>query len=128
MVVGLGVDVFEVSRMERALRNGDPDFARQLFTPGEIAYGERQSDPTRLFSEWFALKEAILKALSAPDEPALSWRDVELRAGPDGVLSVTLHGPVEALACARGVRRVHLSVSHAHGVALARVMLEAARD
>lgn len=128
MVVGLGVDVFEVSRMERALREGDPGFSRQLFTPEELAYGERQPNPARLFSEWFALKEAVLKALSAPDAPPLSWRDIEFRAGSGGDCSVTLHGSAKSLADARGVGRVRVSMSHANGLAVARAILEDADE
>jgi holo-[acyl-carrier protein] synthase len=128
MVIGLGVDVFEVSRMERALREGDPGFTRQLFTPDEITYGERQSNSDRLFSEWFALKEAVLKALGAPDASAISWRDVELHPAARDVLTVTLHGEVAALARRRGVGRARLSHARAHGVAMARVIVEAVDD
>lgn len=123
MVIGLGVDVFEVSRMERALREGDPGFAPELFTPDEIAYCRRQPNPSPHFAERFALKEAVFKALSITSEPGASWREVELRRA-DGSAVIVLHGRVEALARERGVRRVLHSLTRVQGLAIARAILE----
>jgi holo-[acyl-carrier protein] synthase len=124
MILGLGVDAFEVSRMERALREGDPDFCRGLFTSNEIAYCQRQRHPAEHYAARFALKEAVFKALSLPDTSGASWRDVELRVSPEGAPSVVLHGTVRDLADRKGVIRVVASVSHTRGVAIAGAILE----
>lgn len=128
MVIGLGVDVFEVSRMERALREGDAGFAAGLFTPEEIAYCERQPDPARHFAASFAVKEAVLKALSVPEGSGTRWHDVELRVAADGTLGVTLHGGAKALARERRIHRVLVSVSRSRGLATARALLESDHD
>jgi holo-[acyl-carrier protein] synthase len=124
MILGLGVDAFEVSRMEQALHEGDADFCRGLFTPDEIAYCQRQRHPAEHYAARFALKEAVFKALALPDTSGASWREVELRVSPSGLRSVVLHGAVHDLAARKGVARVLASVSHSHGIAIAGAILE----
>jgi len=128
MIIGLGVDVFEVSRMERALRDGDSGFPRDLFTPQEIAACERQPNPPRQFAALFALKEAILKALSVCEDSGAAWLEVELNLDADGAATASLHGGLEALARRRRVGRVLVSLSHAPGLAIARAVLESDHD
>jgi holo-[acyl-carrier protein] synthase len=128
MVIGLGVDVFEVSRMERALRKGDPDLPRDLFTFEEIAYCTRQNDPTPHFAERFALKEAVFKALSIDDNTPGCWRDVELIVSPGSAPRLVLHRRIDAVARERGVGRVLHSIVHAQGLTIARAILESEHD
>jgi holo-[acyl-carrier protein] synthase len=124
MVVGLGVDLFDVARMEAEFRHADPVFTRHLFTEDEIARCEGQRRPAEQFALCFAAKEAIAKALSADDRVALSWPDIDIRGDRGGVHEVVLHGRARARADSLGVGRIHLSVARARGVALASVVLE----
>ncbi len=128
MLIGLGVDVFEVSRMERALHEGDPGFTHDLFTPAEIAYCQRQRDPIPHFAARFVVKEAVFKALSLNDEEPVPWRDVEVRIHESGDVNVALHGRLEQLAAARGVGRVLISITRARGLAMAGAILESRHD
>jgi holo-[acyl-carrier protein] synthase len=124
MVVGLGVDVFEVSRMEQALREGDPGFEHSLFTDDEIAYCRRQQDPAAHFAARFALKEAVFKALAVDHAAGVSWRSVELHVTPRATATVVLHSPLKELADARGIIRVFTSFSRAGGLVAASAVLE----
>jgi holo-[acyl-carrier protein] synthase len=124
MVVGLGVDLFDVARMEAEFRKADPDFTRQLFTHDEIARCERQRRPAEQFALCFAAKEAIAKALAGDDRCALAWPDIDIRGDPGGEHEVVLHGRARARADTLGVGRILLSVARARGVALASVVLE----
>jgi holo-[acyl-carrier protein] synthase len=128
MIIGLGVDVFEVSRMERVLRQGDPGLTRDLFTEHEIAECEQQSDPAVHFAARFALKEAILKAFAVEDDAVPSWQNIELRTPAGGVPTVIFYGPLEALARQRGISRVSHSLCHTRGLAIARAFLESDHD
>jgi holo-[acyl-carrier protein] synthase len=128
MVIGLGVDVFEVSRMERALREGDAGFAASLFTCEEIEYCAHRPDPACQFAASFAAKEAVLKALSVSDSSPTHWHDVELRAAADGTRAVVLHGALKTLARKRGACRVLLSLSCSPSLAAARAILESEHD
>lgn len=124
MVVGLGVDLFDVARMEAEFRKADPLFTRQLFTPNEIARCERQRRPVEQFAVCFAAKEAIAKALAGDERFALPWPDIDIRGDPAGEHEVVLHGRVRARADMLGVRRILLSVALARGVASASAVLE----
>jgi holo-[acyl-carrier protein] synthase len=127
MVVGLGVDAFDVDRVEGELRTQDPAFLQQIFTPEEIADCQSQRRPAAHYAAHFAAKEAVLKALAPPVEAEvpLIWRDIDVRRRHDGHHDVILHGMVRALAKRRGVTRVLLSITLADDVALASVVLEA---
>jgi phosphopantetheine--protein transferase-like protein len=123
MVVGIGVDLFEIERMARELRGRDPGLREELFTPAEIACCEAARDRMARYAERFAAKEAVFKALAPPPAPGASWRDVEIHS--DGrSREVVLHGAMKARAEALGVRRVRLSLSRRHGLAIASVVLD----
>jgi len=127
MVVGLGVDVFDVGRVEAKLQPRDSAFLQQVFTPAEMADCEAQSRPAAHYAARFAAKEAVLKALAPPVEAEvpLVWRDIDIRRAQDGRHDVVLHGPARALAERRGVTRILLSITLARGLALASAVLEA---
>jgi holo-[acyl-carrier protein] synthase len=127
MVIGLGVDIFDVDRVEAKLRTQDAAFLAQIFTEDEVADCAAQRHPAAHYAARFAAKEALLKALSTPhdDDLPLSWRDIAIARRADGRDDVHLHGPIRALAERRGVTRILLSMSLAHRVALACVVLEA---
>ena len=128
MIVGLGIDIFDVCRMERVLCEGDAGLSHDLFTPDEIADCQARRQPARHFAARFALKEAIVKALSLGDGRGTPWREIEVRIGEDGAPRVTLHGSLERLAAERGIRRVLVSLAHAHGLAIAGAILESQHD
>jgi holo-[acyl-carrier protein] synthase len=125
VVVGSGIDVVEIGRIERALARGGERFARRVFTPGEIADCRRHRRPARHFALRFAAKEAAMKALGTGWGAGVGWHDVEVvRAGAGGAPSLRLGGGAEARARdARGVRaRLALASGRCH--ALAVVLLE----
>lgn len=124
MILGIGVDLFEVARMEEELRRQGSDFGHDLFTPEEIAYCEGQRHPAQHYAARFAAKEAVFKALALDGREGAHWREVEVRAGPQGRREVLLHGRLGELARERGVSRVLVSLSHTRAFATASVILE----
>lgn len=117
-VIGVGVDLVDIARLERVLRR-TPTVADRLFTAAERA--SAADAPARLAAR-FAAKEAVAKALGAPG--GLRWRDVEVVTADDGRPHLAVHGGVAAEAEAIGVRRWHLSLSHDGGMATAVVVAE----
>jgi len=115
VIVGIGVDVCDVSRLEAALRRTQ-GMAERLFTEGE------RSLPTASLAARFAAKEALAKALGAPR--GLSWQDAEVVREPSGRPNLVLRGTVREAAAALGVTNVHVSLSHDAGLATAFVVLE----
>jgi holo-[acyl-carrier protein] synthase len=124
MILGLGVDVFDVSRMERALREGDPGLTEHLFTPGEIDYCRRRPRSAEHYAACFAGKEAAFKAFALDEGSGASWRDVEIRFDGRGACTIVLHGRISQLAARLGVARILASISHTHRVAAAAAVLE----
>ena len=116
MIVGVGTDIVEVARLEQSLQR-TPSLRNRLFTPAEAVL------PIESLAARFAAKEALAKALGAPGD--LSWQHAEVVTDVSGWPSFELRGGVAALAGQHGVERVHLSLSHDAGVAVAFVVLEA---
>jgi len=116
VIVGVGIDVVQIARIERALAR-TPGLADRLFTDGERALPRAESLAAR-----FAAKEAVAKALGAPG--GLRWRDAEVVNDPGGRPRLVLHGGVAEEAAAQGISTWHLSLSHDGGVATAVVVAE----
>jgi holo-[acyl-carrier protein] synthase len=123
MIRGVGVDLCPVSRVARILERHPGRFEERVFTPAERAYCGPRAVPAQHFAARFAAKEAALKALGAP--AGVGWHDLEVVAD-GGAPRLALHGPAAAAATAQGVRRAHLSLSHAGDMAVAVVVLEGA--
>ncbi|KAA0252067.1 holo-[acyl-carrier-protein] synthase [Acidobacteria bacterium ACD] len=125
MILGIGTDLMDVSRMARELA-GASGFREELFTAAEIAYCETCRHPARHYAARFAAKEALVKALG-PEAPAgVAWREAEVdRDGPGGP-RLRLHGRLREAAARLGVRNVFVSVSHTDALASATVVLEGA--
>jgi holo-[acyl-carrier protein] synthase len=114
-IVGVGIDVVDLSRFEDSLRR-TPGLAERLFTPAEGKL------PTASLAARFAAKEALAKALGAPAN--LAWHDAEVVSEDSGRPLFSLRGTVAARAAELGAAHVHLSLSHDAGIASAVVVLE----
>jgi holo-[acyl-carrier protein] synthase len=115
-VVGVGIDVVQVARLELALRR-TPSLAQRLFTEAERELPRVESLAAR-----FAAKEAVAKALGAPG--GLRWCDAEVVSEPGGRPRLVVSGGVAEEAAAQGIITWHLSLSHDAGVATAVVVAE----
>jgi holo-[acyl-carrier protein] synthase len=121
MVIGTGVDLAEIDRIERALAASHGARLRdRVFTAGEQAYCEsRGRGRGQSYAARFAAKEAVLKALGTGLARGMRWQDVEVIAAPNRRPLVRLHGAVAAAARAQGVVEVQLSIAHEGDYALA---------
>ncbi len=123
MIVGIGIDVASITRMDRALERYGERFWERILTPRERHdLARRTADRGAALAGRFAAKEAASKALGAPRD--VFWHDLEVRRGELGAPSLHLAGPAAAHAAQLGVRRCHLSITHDAGVAAAVVVLE----
>jgi holo-[acyl-carrier protein] synthase len=113
MAPGVGIDLLEIDRLERALRR-HPRLAERLFTEAERDYAEARARPARHLAARFAAKEAVLKALGEPGGFGLA--DVEVLAGEPPTVRLT--GRAAAVAAGRGVK-ISLTHSREHAAAVA---------
>lgn len=125
MIVGTGVDLCEVSRMEKALAAPHGGRLRErVFTALEIAYAEGRGNRYESYAARFAAKEAGMKALGAGWRDGVGWRDFEVVNLPSGRPTLRLHGRAAALAAEMRVSKIELSITHTRQQALALVILE----
>ena len=117
-VVGVGIDVVDVARLERALSR-TPEMADRVFGDGERTYA---AGSVQRLAARFAAKEACAKALGAPAR--VRWRDIEVVVADDGRPSLLVTGHTAEGAAAAGIRSWHVSLTHDGGVAVAVVVAE----
>jgi len=117
---GLGVDLIEIERLERALERR-PGLRARLFSRGEIEACASRARPGRHLAARFAAKEAALKALGIG---GLRMSEVEVVGGIDRPPRLVLHGSVAAEAERQGVR---MAVSLSHSRELATAVVTASR-
>jgi holo-[acyl-carrier protein] synthase len=109
MAAGVGIDLIEIERVERALERR-PRLAERLFTEGELAYARGRARPGRHLAARFAAKEAVIKALGRPLPP----KEIEVVDGRPPTLQ--LHGRA---AEAAGNIEIAISLTHSRETAAA---------
>ena len=124
MIVGLGVDIAEVHRIEAAIARRGEAFLRRVFTPAEIAYCERHRNRYERYAGRFAAKEAAMKALGTGWRRGVRWVDIEVIRLPGGKPSLQLRGRAKEFADRLEVRNIALTITHTGDTALAQVIFE----
>ncbi len=124
MIVGLGVDLAEVDRVEAAIARYGQAFLQRVFTPAEIRYCERHRNRIERYAARFAAKEAAMKALGTGWRRGVRWVDIEVANLPGGRPTLVLHGRTKELADEKGVRNIALSLTHTADLAFAMVIFE----
>jgi holo-[acyl-carrier protein] synthase len=109
MGLGVGIDLIEIERVERALERR-PRLAERLFTPAELAYARERARPGRHLAARFAAKEAVIKALGR----GVPLRQIEVVSGEPPRLR--LHGQAAELA---GDTEIAISLTHSRDTAAA---------
>ena len=122
MIIGTGVDLAEVDRIQLALE--DPRIGRRLrarvFTEKEIAYCEtKRRGKYESYAGRFAAKEAVMKALGRGWGAKVRWVDIEVARARSGKPEIILHDKTAKFAEQLGIRRWALSITHTkqHGLA-----------
>lgn len=115
---GIGVDMLEISRMQRAM-DRHPGFARRVFTSEECAYCDSCRRPAEHYALRFAAREAVLKALGTGFAEGIGLRDVSVGRDEAGRPVVRLAGRARQIADEQGVEEVLISLSRTHEVAVA---------
>ena len=128
MIVGTGVDIVEVSRVQAAIERHGERFLNRVFTPGEIAYCRRHHNCYERFAARFAAKEAAMKALGTGWRRGVTWHDFEVINASSGKPGMKLSGKALEIYHILGGHKIHISISHTSVHALAEVMVEGQPD
>ncbi len=123
-VLGHGIDLTEVDRIEKMLAEHADRFVERCFTPREIA--DAGDGPRRVehLAARFAAKEAALKALGTGWAQGVGWTDIAVHRAESGRPELVVTGRAAALAAERGIARWHVSLTHTKDHAVASVIAE----
>jgi holo-[acyl-carrier protein] synthase len=125
-VLGIGVDLVECARIQRAVDRFGDRFLHRVFTDGEIEYSMSMKFPARHLAARFAAKEGVSKAFGTGIGKAMGWRDIDIRKKPSGEPFLVFSGPAKQLAERRGVSVALITLSHTEHHAMATIVLESA--
>ena len=125
MILGTGIDIIEVARIEASFEKFGERFVNRILLPDEIAYCLAHRRPAPFLAARFAAKEAVSKAFGTGIGAQLGWHDIEIRRKESGEPFVVLHGKGAELFAARGATKIHVSLSHTEHYAAATAILEA---
>jgi holo-[acyl-carrier protein] synthase len=115
VIKGIGVDIVDLARFERQIER-TPGLVPRLFAESERGL------PVHSLAARFAAKEALIKALG--DSAGVTWHELEVVSDAGGNPEFNLQGAALSALTARGISRVHLTMTHDAGVACAFVVAE----
>ena len=124
MIVGTGIDIVHISRIEGALGRLGLRFRDRIFTEGEIRYCESKGSRYESYAARFAAKEAAMKALGTGWSSGVGWREIEVVSGETGPPAIRLTGHALKRFEEIGASTIHVSISHSIDLAIAHVLLE----
>ena len=124
MIVGLGLDIAEIDRIEAAIKRHGAPFLERIYTAGEVRYCEKHKNKYERYAARFAAKEAAMKALGTGWSNGVRWRDIEVVRAASGKPSLKLEGKAGEVATKLGVKNIALTITHSGNLALAEVIFE----
>jgi len=124
MIVGMGIDVAEVKRIEAIIESQKERFLRRVYTLDEVAYCEQFKNRYERYAGRFAAKEAAMKALGTGWSRGVRWVDLEVVRQRGGRPTLSLKGEAKKIADALGVKNIAISITHTAEQAIAQVIFE----
>lgn len=124
MVFGIGIDLVQIKRIEKAMQRWGERFMKKVFTPTEIAYCEKKRRAAANYAARFAAKEAFVKALGIGMRRGVHWRDIEVDRGPLGKPILKISGRAREICQKEKIKGIFLSLTHDQDYSSALVILE----
>lgn len=124
MILGVGIDIIEVSRIQLSYERFGERFAKRILRPSEMEYCLSHKFPAPHLAARFAAKEAISKAFGTGIGSQLGWLDMEIRREDSGRPFAVLHDGGLTLMSQRGATSLQISLSHTQNYATAVAILE----
>ena len=124
MIIGIGIDVSRIERIERFLERYGDRFLRRILTDAEMLEIARYKVRAEQVAGRVAVKEAASKALGTGWRQGVHWKNFAVAHEPSGKPKLVCAGRAAELMEAMGVKGTHVSITHDGGVAAAVVIFE----
>ena len=121
MRVKCGVDIIEISRVQKSIDNLGDSFLNKIFTEKEIEYCEKKGKSRyEHYAARFAVKEAVFKAISKTleDKYSISWKDIETTNDEQGRPRVEISNINNNI-----IEDIDISISHCKEYAIANAVV-----
>ena len=113
MILGTGVDIIEIARIQKAVERWGDDFLKHILNEEEITYSKRQKNPYQHYAVRFAAKEAVFKAVG---DQKMTWKDLTITHDHDGK-------PVCSYRAQGFTKKILISLSHCKDYAVANAIV-----
>ena len=123
-IVGLGLDMVQVGRVERLIERRGERVLRRLFTSREREYCEARRNRFASYAGRFAVKEAVMKLLGTGWGRGVQWVDIEVVRKRGQAPELQLHNRALEIAEKKGIGRIHITITHDSGWSAAAAIAE----
>ena len=123
MILGIGIDIIEVKRVEKMLEKRGESFLKRVFLPEEIEYCRNKSYPAQHYAARLAVKEAVMKAFGEGWTEKIGWKDILVTRTQKGQPGVELLDKGKKLRKEREVGEILISLSHADNYSVAQAII-----
>jgi holo-[acyl-carrier protein] synthase len=124
MIVGSGIDLTEIGRIQQSVERYGKRFLDRVYTPAEQDYCLRKRRAAESLAARFAAKEAGAKALGTGISHGVNWLEIEVVRDPGRRPTLRFSGRAQDISVKLGVTHVALSITHTGDLAMASVVLE----
>ena len=129
MILGLGMDIIDIRRIQRTLERFGDRFTHRVFTEAERNKADRRLLRAETYAKRFAAKEACSKALGTGFRRGVFWRDLQVSNLSSGKPTMILTGGaavrLQELVPADMIAVVDVSMTDDHPLAQAMVIISA---
>lgn len=92
MIIGIGSDIIEISRLKKTLLQYKKRFLKRVFNNIENEYICTNINPTATCAKRFAAKEALLKAIGTGKSKGISWKNIQITNNKFGCPQILIKG------------------------------------
>ena len=128
MIIGCGIDLVKIERIEKIIKKWGDNFTSRVFTLLEREYCEKKKgNKYQSYAGRFAAKEALLKSLGLGLR-GVNWKEIEIENNELGQPIIVTSGKLKNIASVKEVSKYFISISHTKDYAVAQVILEGLLD
>lgn len=124
MIIGTGIDIVNIGRIEQLMKRWGKAFLSRVYTEGEIAHCQKRSFSPECFAIRFAAKEAFLKAIGSGLRNGIQWTDIEVSNDLMGKPFLSFYRKAKEILDTCQIEKTFLTLSHDRPYAVAHVLLE----